>query len=154
MAALLVPGGRFFVHLRHGPVPDGRRMFAVSAVETALHSLARLVLAPLLRLIYRRVIRGRGNVPRRGPVILAGNHLSFIDSIVIALLAPRPVHFLAKDEYFTGTGVEGALTRLFFTAFGGLAELAQLAIVRPPAHGGRERTGQSRTANMFVTIRL
>ncbi|MEU3220776.1 1-acyl-sn-glycerol-3-phosphate acyltransferase [Streptomyces sp. NPDC006971] len=61
-------------------------------------SLARLVLAPLLRLIYRPVIRGRGNVPRRGPVILASSHLSFIDSIVIALLAPRPVHFLAKDD--------------------------------------------------------
>ncbi|MFJ8431364.1 class I SAM-dependent methyltransferase [Kitasatospora sp. NPDC094019] len=35
IAALLVPGGRFFVNLRHGPVPDGRHMFDVSAAETA-----------------------------------------------------------------------------------------------------------------------
>ena len=34
IAGLLVPGGRFFVNLRHGPVPDGRRMFDVSAAET------------------------------------------------------------------------------------------------------------------------
>ncbi|MFE7262466.1 class I SAM-dependent methyltransferase [Streptomyces sp. NPDC057592] len=34
IAALLVPGGRFFVNLRHGPVPEGRHMFDVSAVET------------------------------------------------------------------------------------------------------------------------
>ncbi|MFD7881624.1 class I SAM-dependent methyltransferase [Streptomyces bauhiniae] len=34
IAALLVPGGRFFVNLRHGPVPDGRHMFAVSPAET------------------------------------------------------------------------------------------------------------------------
>ncbi|MFE1787180.1 class I SAM-dependent methyltransferase [Streptomyces sp. NPDC059525] len=34
IAALLVPGGRFFVNLRHGPVPDGRLMFDVSAAET------------------------------------------------------------------------------------------------------------------------
>ncbi|MFC1407010.1 MULTISPECIES: bifunctional 2-polyprenyl-6-hydroxyphenol methylase/3-demethylubiquinol 3-O-methyltransferase UbiG [Streptacidiphilus] len=34
IAALLVPGGRFFVNLRHGPVPDGRHMFEVSAAET------------------------------------------------------------------------------------------------------------------------
>lgn len=34
IATLLVPGGRFFVNLRHGPVPDGRRMFDVSAAET------------------------------------------------------------------------------------------------------------------------
>ncbi|MCX4582680.1 bifunctional 2-polyprenyl-6-hydroxyphenol methylase/3-demethylubiquinol 3-O-methyltransferase UbiG [Streptomyces sp. NBC_01481] len=35
IARLLVPGGRFFVNLRHGPVPDGRHMFDVSAAETA-----------------------------------------------------------------------------------------------------------------------
>ncbi|MFI0243141.1 lysophospholipid acyltransferase family protein [Streptomyces sp. NPDC016845] len=82
------------------------------------YMLARLLLAPLLRLIYRPVVRGRSNVPRRGPVILASNHLSFVDSIAIALLAPRPVHFLAKDTYFTGRGVKGALTRCFFAALG------------------------------------
>ncbi|MDQ8706732.1 class I SAM-dependent methyltransferase [Streptomyces sp. LHD-70] len=35
IAALLVQGGHFFVNLRHGPVPDGRVMFNVSASETA-----------------------------------------------------------------------------------------------------------------------
>ncbi|WP_405774366.1 class I SAM-dependent methyltransferase [Streptomyces sp. NBC_00859] len=34
IAALLMPGGRFFVSLRHGPVPGGRHMFDVSAAET------------------------------------------------------------------------------------------------------------------------
>ena len=34
IAGLLAPDGRFFVNLRHGPVPDGRRMFDVSAAET------------------------------------------------------------------------------------------------------------------------
>ncbi|MFF2846906.1 class I SAM-dependent methyltransferase [Streptomyces sp. NPDC058001] len=34
IAALLLPGGRFFVNLRHGPVPDGRHMFDVSPAET------------------------------------------------------------------------------------------------------------------------
>ncbi|MBL1091751.1 MULTISPECIES: class I SAM-dependent methyltransferase [Streptomyces] len=34
IAGLLVPGGRFFVNLRHGPVPAGRHMFHVSAAET------------------------------------------------------------------------------------------------------------------------
>ncbi|MEE1769401.1 class I SAM-dependent methyltransferase [Streptomyces sp. JV185] len=35
IAELLVPGGRFFVNVRHGPVPEGRHMFDVSAAETA-----------------------------------------------------------------------------------------------------------------------
>ncbi|MEP2102112.1 MAG: class I SAM-dependent methyltransferase [Parasphingorhabdus sp.] len=44
VTALLAQGGRLFVSLRHGPVPRGRRMFAVSAEETiALASQHKLV---------------------------------------------------------------------------------------------------------------
>ncbi|MFJ6695380.1 lysophospholipid acyltransferase family protein [Streptomyces sp. NPDC091272] len=83
-----------------------------------LYRLTRLLLTPLFRVVCRPAVRGRNNVPRHGPVILASNHLSFIDSIVIALLAPRPVHFLAKDTYFTSPGLKGALVRWSFTALG------------------------------------
>ena len=69
-------------------------------------------------MIWRPVIEGRENVPRTGAVILASNHLSFIDSMVIPLVAPRQVVFLAKSEFFTGTGVRGALNRWLFTALG------------------------------------
>lgn len=81
-----------------------------------LQATVRLMLAPLARLIYRPVIEGRANVPRRGPVILAANHLSAFDSIVIPLVAPRPVAFLAKAEYFQGRGLKGRLIRAFLTA--------------------------------------
>ncbi|MEV0001816.1 lysophospholipid acyltransferase family protein [Micromonospora sp. NPDC050980] len=75
----------------------------------------RLVLAPLGRLAFRPTVEGRNNVPRHGPVILAANHLSFLDSVVIPLLAPRPVAFLAKDEYFRQPGLKGWLTRTCLT---------------------------------------
>jgi 1-acyl-sn-glycerol-3-phosphate acyltransferase len=78
--------------------------------------IARSVLAPLARVVYRPVVEGRENVPKRGAVILASNHLSFIDSVVIPLVAPRPVVFLAKAEYFTGTGLRGRISRGLFTA--------------------------------------
>jgi len=83
-----------------------------------LYLAARFVLRPLARLIYRPTIIGADNVPPTGGVLLASNHLSFIDSVVIPLVAPRKVVFLAKAEYFTGTGVRGALTRAWFTAIG------------------------------------
>ena len=83
-----------------------------------LKFLARLLAAPLARLVFRPRIIGRSNVPKRGPVLLASNHLSFIDSIVITLVAPRSVSFLAKADYFTGTGVKGWLSRSFFTSIG------------------------------------
>jgi 1-acyl-sn-glycerol-3-phosphate acyltransferase len=80
------------------------------------YPVTRLAVAPLARAVYRPVVEGRANVPRHGAVILASNHLSFIDSAVIPLVAPRPVAFLAKAEYFAGSGVKGSLTRAFFTS--------------------------------------
>jgi 1-acyl-sn-glycerol-3-phosphate acyltransferase len=85
-----------------------------------LYYVLHLVLKPLTRLIYRPTIEGTDNVPSSGPVILASNHLSFVDSIVIPLVAPRRVAYLAKAEYFTGTGLPGRLRRALFTALGGI----------------------------------
>jgi 1-acyl-sn-glycerol-3-phosphate acyltransferase len=60
-------------------------------------------------------------VPASGAVIVAGNHLSFIDSIVIPLAVPhRRVTFLAKSDYFTGRGIKGRLTAAFFRGVGQL----------------------------------
>jgi 1-acyl-sn-glycerol-3-phosphate acyltransferase len=78
----------------------------------------RTVIAPVARIVYRPNVVGRKNVPREGPIILASNHLSFIDSIVIPLMAPRRVQFLAKSTYFEGTGFKGWLSRSFFSAIG------------------------------------
>jgi 1-acyl-sn-glycerol-3-phosphate acyltransferase len=83
-------------------------------------SLSRAVIAPLARGIWRPKVIGRRNVPKHGAVILASNHLSFIDSPAITLVAPRQVSFLAKNDYFTGTGLKGAVSRLFFSGIGAI----------------------------------
>src|SRR3954454_1799921 len=67
------------------------------------------VIRPLLRIVYRPVVTGLENVPAEGPVILASNHLSFVDSVLIPLVVPRRVTFLAKAEYFDGKGVASLL---------------------------------------------
>jgi 1-acyl-sn-glycerol-3-phosphate acyltransferase len=85
-----------------------------------LYLIARLVLRPLFLVAFRPTITGRENVPATGPFIIASNHLSFIDSMVIPLMAPRRVGYLAKAEYFTGTGIRGWLARTLFTALGAL----------------------------------
>ncbi|MFI7542572.1 lysophospholipid acyltransferase family protein [Actinoplanes sp. NPDC049599] len=74
-----------------------------------LPQLIRASLIPVSRVAFRPVIEGRAHVPPAGPVILAANHLSFLDSFLVPLVAPRPVVFLAKDDYFTRTGVRGRL---------------------------------------------
>lgn len=85
-----------------------------------LYLLGRVVLAPLARIVYRPRIEGRRNVPRDGAVIIASNHLSFIDSIAIPVAAPRRVHFLAKSSYFEGTGFKGRLAANFMRAVGAI----------------------------------
>jgi 1-acyl-sn-glycerol-3-phosphate acyltransferase len=83
-----------------------------------LYTVMKRVVAPTARLVYRPTVEGLENVPADGPVILAPNHLSFIDSIVIPMVVPRRVSFLAKAEYFEGKGVKGALSRYFFGGLG------------------------------------
>ncbi len=76
------------------------------------------VVPPTARAIWRPVVEGSENVPATGGVLLASNHLSFMDSVVIPVVAPRKVVFLAKAEYFQGTGFKGWLQREWFEATG------------------------------------
>ena len=99
-----------------------------------LKGFSRATLGPLSRVLFLAKVTGKVNVPRTGPVILASNHLSFIDSVFITLLAPREVSFLAKDSYFTGKGLKGAMSRGFFRGIGaipvtrGAGQAAQAAL--------------------------
>ena len=82
-----------------------------------LYRLTRLVAMALFRTLWRPVIEGREHIPPTGPVIVASNHLSFIDSIVIPLAVPRRVVFLAKAEYWEGRSLASLPRRAFFRAF-------------------------------------
>ena len=84
------------------------------------YEVSRRTVGKALKVALRPTITGLENIPASGPAILASNHLSFFDSIVIPLASPRHVAFLAKSEYFTGTGVRGAVNKAFFTAVGAI----------------------------------
>jgi 1-acyl-sn-glycerol-3-phosphate acyltransferase len=76
------------------------------------------VVPPVAKAMWRPKVTGLEHVPRTGAVILASNHLSFIDSTVIPVVVPRKVVFLAKSDYFEGTGIKGALVRAWFEGLG------------------------------------
>jgi 1-acyl-sn-glycerol-3-phosphate acyltransferase len=73
----------------------------------------KAILTPVLRVVYRIKVEGRANVPSEGPVILAANHRSFLDSLFLPLVIRRRVTFVAKAEYF-----EDPKTAWFFRAVG------------------------------------
>ena len=103
-----------------------------------LYFVGRKIVAPIARLIYRPRVLGTRNVPKHGKVILASNHLSFIDSIIIPMTAPRRVQFLAKSNYFEGTGFSGRVSRAFFTAIGAVG------VKRGAGQAAQEALEQSR----------
>ena len=98
------------------------------------------VLGPVVKLLFRPWVKGLDNVPAEGAAILASNHLSFSDSIFMPLMVPRPVVFLAKSEYFTGTGIKGRLTAAFF----------RLTNQLPMDRSGGAASAQSLNAGMDV----
>ena len=75
--------------------------------------IVKVILTPILRVVYRIRVEGREHLPTHGPVILASNHRSFLDSIFIPLIVRRRVTFVAKAEYF-----DDPKTAWFFRAVG------------------------------------
>jgi len=65
-----------------------------------LYWVVKGVLTPFIRVCFRVKVEGRDNLPARGPVILASNHRSFLDSIFLPAVLRRRVTFVAKAEYF------------------------------------------------------
>lgn len=82
-----------------------------------LYWVTKVVLTPILTVAFRPRIEGVRRVPRRGPAILACNHVSYLDWMFLPLVVRfRRISFLTKMEYYTRPGLKGALQRYFFTA--------------------------------------
>ncbi|MEK0099861.1 lysophospholipid acyltransferase family protein [Streptomyces sp. A475] len=94
---------------RHPLTPEG---------PLSRFAFIKAVLSPIMRLRFRPRVEGAENIPGTGPVILAGNHLTFIDSIVLPIVCDRQVLFIGKDEYVTGKGLKGRVMAWFFTGVG------------------------------------
>jgi 1-acyl-sn-glycerol-3-phosphate acyltransferase len=63
---------------------------------------AAMVVKPLMRTWFRIRLEGEEHIPEAGPVILASNHRSNMDPVLLASAVRRPVAFMAKAELFVG----------------------------------------------------
>jgi 1-acyl-sn-glycerol-3-phosphate acyltransferase len=76
-----------------------------------LYSFARGLLRFLFCLLGLK-IQGAHNLPAHGPVIIAANHVSNWDPVLVGISLPRPIHFMAKAELFTNPILGKLLTKL------------------------------------------
>src|ERR1700742_518855 len=71
-------------------------------VSRGLYAVIRLLLLPIVKVIYRFRVVGAEHIPKDGPCIIAPNHKSFYDSFFVGLATPRHLRFMAKYELFEG----------------------------------------------------
>ena len=80
--------------------------------------LKYVAVGPIAKLVFRPRAVGTERVPATGAAIIASNHLSASDWVFMPLSLRRRVTFLAKAEYFTGSGPKGVAQRVFFAGSG------------------------------------
>ncbi|KAA9394992.1 1-acyl-sn-glycerol-3-phosphate acyltransferase [Kocuria coralli] len=83
-----------------------------------LYRAAQKAVAILLRVTCRPRITGVENFPMTGPVIVASNHLSFMDGIIVSALMPRRVGFIAKASLSNAPGIKGKVMSFVYEALG------------------------------------
>ena len=84
---------------------DGGELPSTAGVRTPrtrLLTTGRFVPHAIIRAWWDLEIHDAGLVPRTGPVVMAANHVGWLDGPLLAICAPRPVHALTKQEMFQG----------------------------------------------------
>lgn len=86
------------------------QVFLVVGIANAVVAAYIFLLVPeyLLRftawvathLVYRFRVRGEESIPVQGPAILACNHVSFVDAVLLMAASPRPIHFVMDHRIF------------------------------------------------------
>ncbi|SRR5579884_1424242 len=77
-----------------------KNLYEPYVTPTVAYEVLRLVAIVVFGIMGRIRLRGRHNVPKKGPYILASNHLSWIDVPLIPTYVPGKVVYMAKEEAF------------------------------------------------------
>ncbi len=128
-----------------------------------LYSIAVRVVRFVFFFMFRLKITGTENVPKEGGVILAINHKSDFDPMLVAITSPRKLNFMAKAELFKNKLFGGLIKRLgAFPVNRGSGDVGALKVsfkilkdegamlIFP--EGGRVKNGEKRRAKSGVAM--
>jgi acyl-[acyl-carrier-protein]-phospholipid O-acyltransferase/long-chain-fatty-acid--[acyl-carrier-protein] ligase len=89
---------------------DAKALFLSAGLVTLLGSLfvikkiphlfIRVLLLPILKTRYNLTTSGITNIPKTGGVLLLGNHISFLDWMLVQVASPRPIKFVMAKSYY------------------------------------------------------
>lgn len=81
-------------------------MGAVKEVlKTLSYLVAKAIMFPTLFLYFRVGVKGRERLPRKGPFLLAANHFSFVDPLILGAMLPRRLWFVMAENQFERPGL-------------------------------------------------
>ena len=83
----------------------------MSSVDVAW-ALGRPTIGSVATLFSRLKVYGRERVPLEGGIVVASNHFSWLDPVVLGIASPRVLYYMAKVEAHRAPGL-GALIRAF-----------------------------------------
>ena len=66
------------------------------------YKIIKPILGLIFKIHYNPKVIGKENIPKDGPIIIAGNHIHVLDQCGPMMVTKRPVHYMAKKEYFDG----------------------------------------------------
>jgi 1-acyl-sn-glycerol-3-phosphate acyltransferase len=69
-------------------------------VNALLYDAAKYTFWAFFGTVWRMRVHGGDNVPKHGPVIVACNHISYLDPPVLGTASPRRLSYMAKQELF------------------------------------------------------
>lgn len=64
------------------------------------YKILKLILAPIFKFYYNPKVIGKENIPKTGSVLIVGNHKHLYDQCLAIIATKRPIHYMAKKEYF------------------------------------------------------
>ncbi len=81
-----------------------KEKWSISKENTVRGKLVRAILKflvyPVFKLIWLKELTGKQNIPAKGPFILAANHQSYLDFILLCGVSPRHLRFLAAEKFY------------------------------------------------------
>ncbi len=66
------------------------------------YRLLKPILSPIFKFYYTPKIIGKENIPKQDAILLVGNHKHLFDQCLVIIATKRPIHYMAKKEYFDG----------------------------------------------------
>ena len=65
-----------------------------------LYKISKVVLGPIFKWYYKPTINNKQYIPLEGSIVIAGNHKHLFDQCLTIIATKRPIHYMAKKEYF------------------------------------------------------